>query len=47
MGGRLTALRVERLGDPGLYPDGDGLYLQITSGADETPCKSWVLRFRM
>jgi hypothetical protein len=27
---QLTALKVERLKEPGKYPDGDGLYLRIT-----------------
>jgi integrase len=44
---RLTALRVEKQREPGLYPDGDGLYLQVTAGADDEPRKSWLFRFRM
>ena len=28
--GRLKALDVARKKDPGLYPDGGGLYLQVT-----------------
>lgn len=39
---RLKALTVARLTTPGLYPDGAGLYLQVSaSGA-----KSWLFRFR-
>lgn len=44
---RLTALRVEKQRKPGLYPDGNGLYLQVTLGADGAPRKSWLFRFRM
>jgi integrase len=44
---RLTALRVEKQRKPGLYPDGNGVYLQVTLGADGSPCKSWLFRFRM
>ncbi|MGE3335753.1 MAG: tyrosine-type recombinase/integrase [Rhodospirillaceae bacterium] len=39
---RLTALKVSRLRDAGLYADGGGLYLQITSAT----ARSWVYRFR-
>jgi hypothetical protein len=40
---RLTDLRVRREKAPGLYPDGDGLYLQVmASGA-----KSWVLWYML
>jgi integrase len=39
----LTAVAVNAKKDPGYYPDGNGLYLQIsTSGS-----KSWVLRFSL
>jgi integrase len=44
---RLTALRVEKQTKPGLYPDGNGVYLQVTRGADGLPRKSWLFRFRM
>jgi integrase len=44
---RLTALRVEKQRKPGLYPDGNGVYLQVTLGADDSPRKSWLFRFRM
>src|SRR3954452_3646078 len=41
--GRLTALAVAKAQKPGLYPDGAGLYLQVTaSGA-----KSWIYRFML
>jgi integrase len=39
---RLKALDVWRL-PPGLYPDGDGLYLQVTSGNG----RSWVYRYSL
>jgi integrase len=38
---RLTAIEVEALKRRGLYPDGDGLYLRITS----TGTKSWIYRY--
>jgi integrase len=44
---RLTALRVEKQRKPGLYPDGNGVYLQVTLGTDGSPRKSWLFRFRM
>jgi integrase len=41
--GRLTALKVERANEPGMYCDGGGLYLRITpEGA-----KNWVLRYML
>jgi integrase len=40
---RLTALKVGRLKEPGLYPDGGGLYLQITG----TGARSWLYRFML
>jgi integrase len=42
---RLTAMTVAKLSRPGKYPDGGGLYLQITLGADGAPRKSWVHRY--
>ncbi len=39
---RLTALKVNALRKPGLFADGDGLYLQITP----TGAKSWVFRYK-
>lgn len=38
---RLTALQVSREKRPGVYSDGGGLYLQVTS----TRCKSWLFRY--
>ncbi|MEQ8251986.1 MAG: Arm DNA-binding domain-containing protein [Oceanibaculum nanhaiense] len=40
---RLNALAVSQAKVPGLYPDGDGLYLQVA----RTGSKSWVLRYRL
>jgi integrase len=39
--GRLTALKVEKAREPGMYADGGGLYLRVTSEGT----KNWVLRF--
>jgi integrase len=41
--GRLTALRVERANEPGMYADGAGLYLQVTRPA----AKSWIYRYSL
>jgi integrase len=42
--GRLTALQVSRIREPGLYPDGGGLYLQVTG--QEGDARSWLYRYR-
>ena len=42
---RLTAVRVQQLRKPGFYPDGGGLYLQVTQGASGALNKSWLFRF--
>jgi integrase len=42
--GRLKALEVSRIHKPGLYPDGGGLYLQITG--QEARARSWLYRYR-
>jgi len=39
---RLKALTVTRTTRPGLYPDGGGLYLQVTGAS----AKSWLFRYR-
>ena len=39
--GKLTALKVNRLSQPGMYADGGSLYLQVTS----TAAKSWIFRY--
>src|SRR5215510_9143778 len=41
--GRLKALKVERANEPGMYADGAGLYLQVTSSA----AKSWIYRYSL
>jgi hypothetical protein len=40
---RLTALAVSRAKGPGYYPDGGGLYLQVTVSGS----KSWVYRYML
>jgi hypothetical protein len=40
---RLSATKVQKLKAPGMYPDGAGLYLQVT-GED---AKSWLLRYSL
>jgi hypothetical protein len=41
--GKLTALRISRPLEPGMYPDGAGLYLQVTSAG----AKSWIYRYQL
>src|SRR5262245_39866489 len=41
--GRLTAIQVTRATKPGLYGDGGGLYLQVTSPT----ARSWVYRYSL
>src|SRR5438874_1514303 len=41
--GQLSALKVSRTREPGLYADGGGLYLQVTN-AD---ARSWIFRFML
>jgi Arm DNA-binding domain len=41
--GRLTALKVEKARQPGMYADGAGLYLRVTKQGT----KSWVFRFML
>jgi integrase len=41
--GRLTALKVEKAKQPGMYPDGAGLYLRVTPEGT----KQWVLRYML
>jgi integrase len=43
---RLTTVKAQRVREPGFYPDGGGLYLQVTKGATEDEVnKSWLFRF--
>ncbi|KRG38083.1 integrase [Stenotrophomonas pictorum JCM 9942] len=39
---KLSARRVATANEPGYYPDGGGLYLQVTA----TGAKSWIFRYR-
>ena len=41
--GRLSALKVSRASDPGMYADGGGLYLQVKSRA----ARSWIFRYSL
>ena len=41
--GRLTALKVEKAKEPGMYADGGGLYLRVTPQGT----KNWVLRYML
>ncbi len=43
--GQLTALRAQKLAEPGKYPDGKGLILQVTQGRTGSIRKSWLVRF--
>jgi hypothetical protein len=43
---RLSDLSVKRAKKPGMYPDGDGLYLQVTKKRDSV-AKSWIYRFML
>ncbi|MDX9861252.1 MAG: Arm DNA-binding domain-containing protein, partial [Rhodospirillales bacterium] len=40
---KLTAVGVRNMSKPGLYGDGDGLYLQVT----EAKAKTWIFRFML
>ena len=40
---QLTATQVKKLKSPGMYPDGAGLYLQVTG----VGAKSWILRYSL
>jgi hypothetical protein len=41
---RLTPLRIKST-KPGMWADGGGLYLQCTTGPNDTVRKSWLFRF--
>jgi integrase len=41
--GRLTALKVEKAKNPGMYADGGGLYLRVTDNG----ARNWVYRFML
>ena len=40
---RLTDIKVRKANKPGRYPDGSGLYLQVT----ESGTKSWLYRYKV
>lgn len=40
---RLSAKEVDKITTPGMYADGAGLYLQVTSAG----AKSWILRYSL
>src|ERR1700733_7755103 len=40
---QLTATKVQGLKTPGMYPDGAGLYLQVTGAK----AKSWIFRYSL
>ena len=40
---QLTATKVHKLKTPGMYPDGAGLYLQVTG----ENAKSWLFRYSL
>jgi hypothetical protein len=42
---RLTPFEIKNLKRPGMYPDGDCLYLQVTEGAQGNIRKSWLFRY--
>ena len=44
---KLTALKVDPIKAPGLYPDGAGLYPQVTGDGHEHTAKSWVYRYML
>jgi integrase len=46
--GKLTALKVSRIKTPGMYADGGGLYLQVTTNSKNgEPAKSWIYRYML
>jgi integrase len=42
---RLSHRQAESIKQPGMYPDGGGLYLQVTTGEDDSVRKSWLFRY--
>jgi hypothetical protein len=41
LGGRLSALKVARVREPGMFADGNGLYLQVS----RANARSWIFRY--
>jgi integrase len=42
---KLTARMVSQAKTPGLFADGEGLFLQVTTGRDGSPRRSWLVRY--
>lgn len=42
---KLTARMVDQIKTPGVYADGEGLFLQVTVGRDRHPRRSWLVRY--
>jgi integrase len=45
--GKLSALKVVGTKKPGMYSDGGGLYLQVTSDGKRHAGKSWIFQFKV
>jgi integrase len=45
--GKLSAVKVDRLKEPGVYSDGGGLYLQVTGDGKKHVNKSWLFQFKV
>src|SRR5690242_18080067 len=43
---RLSAMKADKLKEPGLYLDGGGLYLQVTGDGLKRVNKSWIFQFK-
>jgi integrase len=43
---KLTAMKADKLKEPGLYLDGGGLYLQVSGNGKDRINKSWLFRFK-
>jgi integrase len=44
---KLTAVKIERTKKPGMYADGDGLYLRVARNASGSITKNWVYRYML
>ena len=42
---KLTARMVDQTKTPGVYADGEGLFLQVTVGRDRHARRSWLVRY--
>src|SRR5437870_10932781 len=43
---KLSDAAVQRKKEPGMYGDGQGLWLQVTKGENENITKSWLFRYK-